>query len=350
MKRFRTWLFLMVFMFMAFYTLPVTFAHEQYVLTQHQFNNDMADKTISVWSALHTPENIFIAVSVGSGVLILLFLTFFFQHSVWGRKLGDLLDLFDSLGHLLLRVALAASLLASAYFHAFMGPEIPINSLPLQSIILPLLYFCGILLLFGVLTRLAALLGLFLLLLTTVVYGDYIITYLNYYGEYIALLVWGSYAFSVDNTFFGISRYVKKYRDIELLIIRVTYGISVMYPALTIKFLHPEVIVDIATRYHLTQIHWLFPSDPLLISLGTGMAQVLVGVMIVVGFQTRLASVITFFLYALSVVYFKEAVWPHYILLTLALYLVINNGGKLTVDEYFWQRFFRKKKSAKKRT
>lgn len=311
------------------------FAHEQYVLTQHQFGKDMQDTNLQVFSALSSPENALIALKVGIGITILFILTFFFQHSRWGRKLGEFLDSFDSLGHLFLRVALAVSLFASAYFSSFMGPEIPLSSLPFSFLLLPFLYATGILLLFGLFTRIAATIGLGILLLTTYVYGEYVITYLNYFGEYIALIIFGSYAFSLDNKFFGISTLVKKYQNLELFLIRVTYGISVMYPAVTIKFLHPAVIVDIATRYKLAEIHWLFPSDPLLISLGTGIAQVLVGAMIIIGFQTRLASLITFFLYGLSILYFKEAVWPHYILLSLALYLVVNNGGKWTLDKYF---------------
>jgi uncharacterized membrane protein YphA (DoxX/SURF4 family) len=233
-----------------------------------------------------------------------------------------------------------------------MGPEIPITSLPFHTLLIPLMYISGLLLFFGIFTRVAAGIGFFILLLSTMVYGDYILTYFNYYGEYLALLIWGSYSFSLDNVFFGISQLVKKYKNIELFLIRVTYGISVMYPAITIKFLHPAVIEDIAVRYHLNQIHWLFPSDPLLISLGTGMAQVVVGLMIIFGFQTRLASTITFFLYGLSVLYFKEAVWPHLILLALALYLVINNGGKITIDQWVYTTFFEKKRlktSSKKR-
>src|SRR5258708_9555028 len=100
-----------------------------------------------------------------------------------------------------------------------------------------------------------------------------------------------------------------------------------MYPAITYKLLHPEVIIDIATRYNLMQFPWLFPRDPLLIALGSGMAQVVVGFFLILGFQTRLNTLITFCLMFMSVIFFKEAVWPHIVLLALALYLFINNGG-----------------------
>jgi len=309
-------------------------AHEQYVLTQKQLDEGFAASGINVLSALDNPENLKIAFFVGLGIIALGIFYFFFQYSKIGKKLDKLLLAMDPVGHVFLRIALAASLIMSARLYSYMGPEIPAVSLRLGSFFIPAMYVIGVLILFGVFTRVASLAGLLILIAATLVYGEYIITYLNYYGEYIALIVFGSYVLSFDNKLFGISKLLKRYKDVELLIIRVTYGISVLYPAITIKFLHPKIIVDIANQYHLSEVKWLFPQDPLLISLGTGMAQVLVGLMIIVGFETRLASFVTFFLYFLSVIYFKEAVWPHYVLLALAAYLVFNNGGKYGLDHW----------------
>lgn len=98
--------------------------------------------------------------------------------------------------------------------------------------------------------------------------------------------------------------------------------------------MHPIIIVEIEKQYHLSQIGWLFPQDPLLISLGTGLAQITVGLFIIIGFETRLSAFLTLLLYVGSIIFFKEAVWPHYILLALAFYLVINNGGGFTIDEF----------------
>ncbi len=326
-------IFLTFFVVMFFLEVQPVFAHEQYVLTKQQLEIGLNDKSLNVLTALSNQTNIEISVLVGIGITILLLVYFFFQYSKLGLKLDRLLSPLEPIGHVVLRFALAASLIMSAHFQSFLGPEIPVTSLPLNNILIPVMYAIGILLLFGIFTRLAATVGFLILLLATVVYGDYITTYFNYYGEYLALIIFGSYALSADKKIFGRSPLVKKYKDLELLIIRVTYGVSVLYPAITIKLMHPKVIVEIVNEYHLNQFHWLFPQDPLLISLGTGLAQILVGAMIIIGFETRLASLTTFFLYLLSVLFFKEAVWPHYVLLALALYLVLNNGGKLSLDQ-----------------
>ena len=235
---------------------------------------------------------------------------------------------------MVLRVALAASFLASAYFNAFLGPEIPLSSLPAGTWFAPLLFILGIFLLLGLFTEIVSMLGLLLLGIATYVNGEYMLTYFNYFGVFVALLLFGSRIFSLDQYITKTTAFVKKYRKWELPIIRITYGISVLYPAIVIKILHPSIIVEIVEKYHLSDIHWLFPADPLLISLGTGLAQILIGLCIIFGFETRLNSFLTFILYALSILFFKEAVWPHYILLALALYLTINDGGEWSIDNW----------------
>lgn len=325
--------------------IPTAYAHEQYVLTKDQLAQGFLDTHTNILEALRSPENIKISLLVGLGIIISLVIYFFFQYS----KIGILLDKFlvklDPLGHFLLRVAFAGSLIASAHFLSFMGPEISLASLAIPPFLYPaiisLMYLAGICLLVGFFTRFAAAVFLILLAAATKVYGQYIITYLNYYGEVIALIIFGTYFLSVDDKIFKTPKFVEKFKDWELLLIRVTYGISVLYPAITIKLVHPAVIVEIVNKYQINQINWLFPSDPLLISLGTGLAQILVGLMIIVGFETRFASIATFFLYLLSVLFFKEAVWPHYILLALALYLGINNGGKLSLDYWIGKKLKR---------
>lgn len=328
----------------VFWVAPKALAHEQYVLTQKQLDIGLADKSVHVLSALNSPENVMISSCVGVGIIVTLIIFFFFQYSKLGLRLNKKLNEAEPIGHILLRVSLGASLIASAYFHSFLGPEIPVSSLFLGNILIPLLYTCGILLVLGLFTRIASLIGFALLLLTTYVYGEYMITYFNYFGEFLALIIFGSYVFSLDNKFLGKSKLIKKYKNWEIFLIRVTYGISVMYPAITLKLLHPAVIVEIVNQYHMNQIWWLFPQDPLLISLGTGLAQILVGVMIIIGFETRLASFATFLLYVGSIVFFKEAVWPHYVLLALAFYLVLNNGGTITVDTYIGRMLGARKK------
>ena len=314
-------------------------AHENYVLPKADIDRGMKDWSLNVFSALKDPHNLQTCLLVGVPVLIVLIFYYWFTRSRAGAWFDQKLKTLEPIGHVILRLALGASFLASAYFHKFLGPEIPLSSLPLGLLLLPVLYITGIMIILGLFTEFAGAIGLIILLLMTWVYKDYVLTYFNYAGEFLALIFFGSRIFSFDKLISKTSALVKRYKNWEIPIIRVTYGISVLYPAISIKLLHPIIIVEIVNKFGLNNIHWLFPRDPLMISLGTGLAQIVVGLFIIFGFMTRLSAFITFILYLLSVIFFKEQVWPHYILLALAIYLTINNGGDWTLDNWLAKRF-----------
>lgn len=309
-------------------------AHENYVLTKAQINADMAYKGLNVFSSLKDWGNLQVALAVGIGSLIAMILYFLFQQSRAGQVFDQTLKKAEGFGHVVLRFALGASFIFSAYTNSYLGPEISLQTLPIAAIIKPALYILGALMILGLWSEIVGAASLIILLMATWVYKDYMLTYFNYLGEFIALLLYGSRIFSLDKIIYKTKEWSEKYKDYELALIRITYGISIMYPAIIYKLLHPEVIIDIVNRYHINQFHWLFPHDPLLIALGTGMAQVAVGICLILGFETRVNTFITFSLMALSVLFFKETVWPHFILLALALYLLINNGGNFSLDHY----------------
>ncbi len=320
----------------------IALAHENYVLPAEVIEAGMRDYSLYVLDALKNPGNVRVALSVALGSVIALLLYFWFQHSRHGLWLDKQLLRLEGLSELLLRLALAASLLFSAKNFVYLGPEIYLSTFPVGSLMQGLLYTTGALLAVGLFSQMAGVISLLIILVATYIYKDYILTYFNYFGEFIALIIFGGGWLSLDNLLKGANKLREKYKQWEILIIRLTYGISILYPAITIKLLHPIIIVEIVNRYGLNKINWLFPSDPLLISLGTGLAQVAVGTALILGFQTRLNTLITFTLMLLSVIFFKEAVWPHYILLALAGYLVINNGGRISLDNFIHKKFFAK--------
>ena len=338
LNKFRT-AFLVLF-FVLLLSPVLAHAHEQYVLTSSQINADLAAHSPNVLSALNNWENLKIALSVGFGSLLAFILYFFWERSKLDKKVERFMGKLEPFGHVLLRVAVAASLIFSANFNVFLGPELPLTTIPLGLTLKLVMYILGGMLLFGFYSELAGLASLGILFLATLVYKDYMLSYVNYLGEFLALILFGSRTFSIDRWMYGVKKWAEKYKKYEIALIRITYGISIMYPAILYKLLHPEVIIDIVNRYNLTQFHWLFPHDPLLIALGTGVAQVVVGICLIFGFETRLNTFVTFVLMALSVSFFKEAVWPHYILLALALYLIINNGGEWSLDHYIqkWKK------------
>lgn len=325
------------FLLLGFLPL-IALAHENYVLPTADITRGMNDWSINVFDALKTPGNLVIILYVGLGALIVFFLYYLFWTSPLGIRLDKRVRKLEPLGHIMLRATLGVFFIASGLFNSFLGPEIPLASIPLGLALKPILFIVGGLLIVGLLSRVLGIIGLALLLLTTFAYGNYMLTYGNYFGELMALALYGSTIFSLDSLIAKQSAFAKKYKKWEIPLIRITYGISILYPAISVKLLHPSIILKIVGTYGLNHINWLFPSDPLLIALGSGLAQVALGLFIIIGFETRLSAFATLILYTLSILFFKEAVWPHYILLALALYLTINNGGGWTVDNWLLKK------------
>jgi uncharacterized membrane protein YphA (DoxX/SURF4 family) len=267
-------------------------------------------------------------------------LYFLFQRSKQGELLDKRLRKGGDVANAAVRIVLGISLIFSAYSHVFLGPEIPLSSIPggQGPYLEIMLYILGALMVLGLFSRAAGAGAMIIILLTAIAYRDYMLTYFNYFGEFAALFLFGSYVISLDRLRDMKKVVAKKIEQWEVLILRVTYGISILYPAITIKLLHPVIMVEIVNQYHLNDIWWLFPRDPLLISLGTGLTQIIIGLAIIIGFETRLSAFITFTLYIMSILYFKEAVWPHYILLALSGYFVVNNGGDWTIDSWLAKR------------
>jgi uncharacterized membrane protein YphA (DoxX/SURF4 family) len=192
------------------------------------------------------------------------------------------------------------------------------------------------LILLGLFSQLVGLFSLIIFIIGFHVFGYYLLTYFNYLGEIITLLLFGTFIFSLDKILLPELRnsfqFIRKY---EPTILRVFYGIALAYAAVNIKLLHPVLTVDVANIYHLNRFSWLFPPDPLLTTMGAGLAELAIGAFIIFGFQTRFVVLISLFYITLSLIFFREAVWPHLMLYGLSINLLINNGGPLSFDNFF---------------
>jgi uncharacterized membrane protein YphA (DoxX/SURF4 family) len=332
-----------IFSLLAIFLAPLrALAHENYVLPHADIERGMRDWSLHVFDAMRDPANLKLGLIIGLISILGFIAYYFFMISRWGQKLHETLLKFEPQGHLVLRLALGASFITSGLFGSFLGPEIPLTTLPLGVLLQPVLVGTGILLVLGLFTEGASLIGLIILILTTFIDHSYMLTYFNYFGELLALLFFGSKYGALDLFWQKASKFRQKYKDWEIPLIRITYGISIIYPAIMIKLMHPGIIVQIVNQYNLTQFHWLFPNNPLLIALGSGLAETAVGLCLVFGLATRLVSAVTLFLYILSISFFQEAVWPHYILVALAIYFIINEGGEWSIDSWLRKRQLKK--------
>lgn len=308
-------------------------AHEIYVLSNQKFANGLHAPMVDTWKSLLNSANIQLTVMLVIITLVVLAGLFYFRYTKLGLNINEQLRKLTHFGFFVIRIALAASFLYAGATNSIFGPELSLHTLPFHNALPFVEYLIGFLFLFGLFTEFAAILALILYFLAVLAHGIYMLTYLNYLGEIIVLILFGSRFLSLDRLFFGKLKRFQKFRAYENTIIRICYGAALLYAAIYIKIIHSQIPLDVVTQYHLNHINWLFPADPVLIVLGAAIVEVIVAVFIILGFTTRFTNIVLMFYLTLSILFFKEAVWPHYMLYGISFSLLFTGGGTLSVDE-----------------
>jgi len=339
---------ILVFKILEFFLPTQASAHEAYVLPHNTFWGDLGGTTsLHAFDAWKDPHNVRLTLIIAFIILVVLGLNYLFRESSIGQKFFSKLEEYSKLGPHLVRFTIAAALFFSAASNAFLGPELSIDSFPFSGIVRIILFTISIMVALGFLTELAALAGIVLFVAGFFAFGGYMFTYFNYLGELIVLLLFGMRIFSIDKYIFGPLRHLQFFEKYETAIVRVMYGFALFYAGITVKLLHPDLTLLVVNNWHLTQFHWLFPSDPLLVTLGTGIVESLMGLFIIFGFELRLTVFISLFYITLSLFYFKELVWPHLLLYGISLNILLQ-PEIFTIDHILFSRH-RKKKSWWKR-
>ncbi len=299
-------------------------AHEVYVLSPSQIAAGFASDHPLTLSALNNPHNVSIFFWVTAGVMLLFAGAVIFRLSRSGERFYNKLGTLNQWGPLFVRGAIAASFFYSALTWSFLGPELSLRAMPLAIVMRAILFAASAMFLLGVGVEVAAAVSLALFFIGGYVFGWYLLTYVNYLGEIIVLLLFGSRRLSFDALWRGSLKRFPRLSPYETVIVRIGYGAALLYAAITVKVLHPILTIDVVNQYHLTQFHWLFPSDPSLVVLGAAIAEIAIGFFILVGFETQLTVFISLIYITLSLMYFREAVWPHLMLYGISLNLIFN--------------------------
>jgi uncharacterized membrane protein YphA (DoxX/SURF4 family) len=229
-------------------------------------------------------------------------------------RLNPLLDRLKPYAPLVGRLTLGGSLLASAYYGALFGPELPLVDFagPYAGWVQILLYILSGLILLGLLTPVAGIIAAGLYMWVFVHFGTYLLTYFNYFGEMLLVIILGGHVLAIDTLVRGRAKtmmpWLEKY---AFLILRICFGVAVIFASFYAKYLHSDLALDTVNDFHLTQF---FPFAPLFLVLGAFLTETLMGLCFLFGFAIRFTALAFIGFLVLSILYFGEAVWPHLIL------------------------------------
>ena len=221
------------------------------------------------------------------------------------------------------RITVGVSFLASAYYQASYGPELPLASAyglftPFATILLVVI---GLMIIFNFGAKWAAIFALCLFGYAVYRNGWYMLTYTNYLGEIVALLLT-----------FNIGKKLEKY---TFLIIRVCFGVSLIFASAYAKVIYNNLGLFTVEKYHLDKI---LGFEAHFLVLGAAIIEILIGLFIILGIEIRFTSAFFLFWLTLSLCFFGEVVWPHIILIGLPIALICYGYDKYSIEGYFFKK------------
>lgn len=313
---------------------PLAHAHEAYVLTQDEFQQGLSlyspNPLGPLLSSDYLPVSIVITIVVVATYLLSILwstTTLAGMIDVWIRKASIV-------GPFIIRLAISTSFFFAASSNVIFAPELQLSTVYGGEVIRFLLFVLSIMILFGFLTEIAALVGIVIFGYVSFTYGFYMITYANYFGELLVLFLFGTRFFSVDRLLIGREAWHKtleRYRHLEIPIVRILYGVALIFAGVSIKFFHQSLTVAVYNQYHLINF---FHASAEFIAAGAGLTEIAIGFFILIGFCQRLTILISLVFITLSLLYFRELLWPHVMLYGISFSLLINSADQLTVDRY----------------
>ncbi len=316
-------------------------AHEVYVLDNGRirFDEDMASPNpFTVLAGSHDALNKFIFWGAIQLLFVVLFLVLDYR-SVLAKKLNRPLKAMKKFAPFVARVFLGISFVYGSFNHAIFGPEIPLTELGLPHTFQFILFVVGVLLIVGLLGRVAALIAFAMYFYVMHFTGAYLLSYMNYLAEIILILIAGSGVLSLDNI---LDKYFSRERGVPHhwgrrfeekygpLLLRVGLAVALIYAAVNVKFLHSQLSLDVIQEYGLTKF---FPFDPLFIVLGAGLVELCIAAMFLSGVLVRINTLLFLTFITLSLLYFGEAVWPHFILFGISLAILMYGYDGLTLQK-----------------
>lgn len=312
----------------------LTHAHEAYVLTRDEFENGLQSTTLNPLGPLLNGAYLGVSAIITVVVALTYLASIIWSATPIAGRIDRKIKKLAVVGPLIIRLAIGSALFYGAIANAIFGPELPLGNFGWSEAVRFVLFVISLMMLAGFLTELAALVGLGLFGYAALVYGGYMATYANYFGELVVLAMFGSRFISIDKYLFGDRLWLKnltKLTFLEVPIVRVMYGIGLIYAGWTIKFVHQGLTVNVYDQYHLYDF---FHASGDFIASGAGLSEILIGLFIVLGFAQRLTIIISLVFITLSLFYFREMIWPHLMLYGISFSLLINSGDRYTLDRY----------------
>ncbi len=324
----------------AFAAPALASAHEVYVLPASTTREALAMPAFSEWGVIF--QNIDQFVLWGFIAALVIFVVFFVSVSrALERVLDPLLAKLPPYAPLIGRITIGLSFLAAAYYQALFGPELPLAATfgGYAGLVTALLVAIGAMFIIGFYVRVAALAAAVLFGIEIAAHGVYMLTYANYMGELILTFILGAHILAFhpkqDDSAL-LLRIKQKLAPYSFFILRVAFGISLLYASIYAKIIHNNLALSVAAAYPAV-VHF-FGFEPHFLVLGAAIIEILIATFFILGIEIRFTSLFLLFWLSLSLWYFGEVVWPHLILIGIPISFIFYGYDAYTLEGRFFKR------------
>ena len=320
----------------AFLSPVVASAHEVYVLSKTEIAADLLQPPVNLFAVAMQEKHEFFVWGMIGFLVILVVLGMSISRGL--EKVCDpfLLKIKPYASHIA-QITFGVALLASAYHGALFGTELPFAQVfgSFTMLVTVALYVAGASVLFGVFPRFGSALTLVVFLWAAFgSVGTYMISYATYFGEGLVIALFGGYAIAHRAPRYS-GRFMSGLKKRKFFIMRALFATSLLYAALYAKLIHGALALNTVNDYHLT--HY-FHFAPLFIVLGAFLIEISIGVFYLFGFELRFTSLFFLTFLSMSLVFFGETVWPHYVLIGTAISMFVHGYDEYTVERFWYKK------------
>lgn len=236
------------------------------------------------------------------------------------------LDSYHELIPWIIRLSLGVSLIGSGTGSYLISPILDMHpEFATLQIVLGFLFLLGFLLVPSVLITI----GLYLFALTQHVY---LIGNIDILALAFAFLIFHSARPGLDDILgFSLLSRIRIDRHYLAPMLRAGIGVTMIFLAIYEKFLNPIMADAVINKFAMTSI---VPVSPAMWVLSAGIIEIIVGVFLLLGVHTRVVSCLAFIVMTGSFFFFKESVAAHVTLFGLLSILMIEGGGRWSLDSF----------------
>ena len=313
---------------------PQAEAHVRYLIDEIAVEENSGPDYEFLLDALFDPVNIGMMLWTIAGVIIIGLIATqvkFFREKF--KIVGERANGYTIFTPWMLRLSLGIALIGSGTAQTLISPVL--EGFPLFGTVQILL---GFLIMAGFLVVPAAIaaLGIFIYGLTI---DWYLFGNLDFAAIALSLIILNNEKPGIDDLL-GISQIstiapAKFLRHLTPIILRIGVGSAMIFLALYEKILNPHITELIVNNFGLATA---IPVSPEMWVVSTGIIELIIGLAILFGLFTRVASAVAFVVLSLSFFYFGEEVSSHITLFGILAVLFITQGGAFSIDKKLFIR------------